>query len=221
MVKYLPATGGQCPPGYGFYPSETPLGPAGCYAPNGDVVTTVTPFLPAPVEPAGSGPDLFPTDPCTLFPWLCSPVPPLPIPDIWPDPFGPGQLPSPPTPAEFCGPDAVWDATTMRCIPRVGTIQAGSCVWDPVKGSWVIRTLRPARMVTRKARPVFNPVTGQLIGCRAKRSMNPLNPRALKRALSRACAFEKFARKAISVTSMRWKRKPKSCARKRRAPCQA
>jgi hypothetical protein len=38
-------------------------------------------------------------------------------------------------------------------------------------------------------------------GRRRYRRMNPLNPRALRRALSRARSFEKFARRTITITS--------------------
>jgi len=37
-------------------------------------------------------------------------------------------------------------------------------------------------------------------GFRRRRRMNPLNPRALRRALSRAGAFSRFARRALHVT---------------------
>jgi len=37
-------------------------------------------------------------------------------------------------------------------------------------------------------------------GPRRRRRMNPLNPRALRRALSRASAFSRFARRALHVT---------------------
>jgi len=46
----------------------------------------------------------------------------------------------------------------------------------------------------------FPPFGAAGTGFRRRRRMNPLNPRALRRALSRAGAFAKFARRALRVT---------------------
>jgi len=46
--------------------------------------------------------------------------------------------------------------------------------------------------------PRLPPMSG--MGGQRRRRMNPLNPRALRRALSRAGAFARFARKALRVT---------------------
>ena len=204
MVSYLPLTAGQCPPGYGLYPSESPLGPAGCYAPNG-IQTEVSQFLPGIPIPEAGPPDIpfFPPSPCDIFPEICAPPTiPYPFPPI--GPFAPDILPAPrPT-----------VTTTMR--------MPGSISFD-MKGRCTVTTVRPAGVYRRKATPVFNPVTGQIIGCTpVPRRLNPLNPSALKRALRRACAFEKFARRAIKVTSAGWKKgyRRKGCVPARRKTCQ-
>lgn len=45
-----------------------------------------------------------------------------------------------------------------------------------------------------------DPATGTVAYIRKRRRMNPLNPRALRRALTRVKGFERFARRSISVT---------------------
>lgn len=45
-----------------------------------------------------------------------------------------------------------------------------------------------------------DPASGTVAYIRKRRRMNPLNPRALRRALTRVKGFERFARRSISVT---------------------
>jgi len=60
------------------------------------------------------------------------------------------------------------------------------------------RAITPARggaPVMRNGVPTF-----PLTVTRGRRRMNPLNPRALRRAISRVTSFSKFARKTITIT---------------------
>jgi len=126
----------------------------------------------------------------------------LPAPDLFPD----------------CGPDLVYDPATGSCKLVVGgTTMAGRVVYDNCGRCFIERNL-PARTVRRKGRMVCGP-NGQMACRPAARRMNALNPRALNRALRRAKAFAKFARKAVRIQQTfkkggapRVSRKKKTCS---------
>jgi hypothetical protein len=52
--------------------------------------------------------------------------------------------------------------------------------------------------------------------CVRNRKMNALNPRALKRSISRICRFQDFVNKTASVHGMKVTRRVKSCSKKKR-----
>lgn len=71
-----------------------------------------------------------------------------------------------------------------------------------VNGKCVITQVYPGpRVVNRRARIVGCGPNGQPICTPASRRMNALNPHALGRALRRAKAFAKFARKSVKITT--------------------
>jgi len=120
------------------------------------------------------------------------------IPDLGLGGFLPGGtggfLPAP----QDCGPDLVYDPATGGCKLVVGQpTMPGRVVYDNCGRCFIERTL-PARTVRRKGKMVCLP--GGQMACRpAARRMNALNPRALTRALRRAKAFAKFAKKAVRI----------------------
>lgn len=96
--------------------------------------------------------------------------------------------------------------------------RTGQVVFD-ASGRCFIETLQPARTIRRRGRlTCVQRSDGQIIqGCvPARKRMNPLNPRALSRALRRAKAFSKFARKAVRIEQSFKRGRGMSFGRKRK-----
>jgi len=75
----------------------------------------------------------------------------------------------------------------------------GARIIDPIMNAVAGRPIVPANSglpVMRNGTPTF-PVTVS----RGRRRMNPLNPRALRRAISRVTSFSKFARRTVSIVT--------------------
>jgi len=128
-----------------------------------------------------------------------------------------------PAPDIDCGPSLVYNPITGQCDLQVqatgGTTMPGRVVYDNCGRCFIERFL-PARTVRRKGRMSCLP-NGQQVCVPARRRMNALNPRALGRALRRAKAFAKFARKAVKIQTTfkkggtrfgRTPRKKKTCS---------
>ena len=90
-------------------------------------------------------------------------------------------------------------APGVRILPGAGALA--------VRGARIARTVVPGvESVIQVGRALAGPGGRRLpsgfadTGRPRRRRMNPLNPRALRRALSRAGAFEKFCRRTLVIT---------------------
>lgn len=91
-------------------------------------------------------------------------------------------------------------APGIRILPGAGTIAAprGGVFGRIVRAG--VSMLPGAPMLDRAFAGGRRLASGFADTGRRRRRMNPLNPRALRRALSRAGAFEKFCRRTLVIT---------------------
>lgn len=83
-------------------------------------------------------------------------------------------------------------------MPGVGDLKA---LFDVARGAGKVLTT-PASKIPIVG-PALSAASKALTGGKKRRRLNPLNPRALRRALARAKGFERFARKTMHFTHRR------------------
>jgi hypothetical protein len=98
-------------------------------------------------------------------------------------------------------PDWMPGVGTLRTIAAGGASALGQAMAR--SPSIVERALGPARVQGTRARTIRITDPNAPFGGRMYRRINPLNPKALRRALRRAKGFERFARRVMHFTHRR------------------